>query len=29
MQYITLSNTGVKDSSLCLGTMTFGWVADG
>jgi len=28
MQYKNLGNTGVKVSSLCLGTMTFGWVAD-
>jgi aryl-alcohol dehydrogenase-like predicted oxidoreductase len=28
MQYKNLGNTGVKVSSLCLGTMTFGWGAD-
>jgi aryl-alcohol dehydrogenase-like predicted oxidoreductase len=28
MQYKNLGNTGVKVSSLCLGTMTFGQVAD-
>jgi aryl-alcohol dehydrogenase-like predicted oxidoreductase len=28
MLYRNLGNTGVKVSSLCLGTMTFGWGAD-
>ena len=28
MQYKYLGDTGVKVSSLCLGTMTFGWQAD-
>ena len=28
MQYKNLGNTGVKVSSLCFGTMTFGWQAD-
>lgn len=28
MQYKLLGNTGVKVSSLCFGTMTFGWQAD-
>jgi aryl-alcohol dehydrogenase-like predicted oxidoreductase len=28
MQYKFLGNTGVKVSSLCFGTMTFGWQAD-
>lgn len=28
MQYKFLGSTGVKVSSLCLGTMTFGWQAD-
>ncbi|MFN8379577.1 MAG: aldo/keto reductase [Anaerolineae bacterium] len=28
MQYRTLGRTGLKVSTLCLGTMTFGWSAD-
>ena len=28
MKYRKLGNTGIKVSSLCLGTMQFGWTAD-